>query len=58
MLQIQAHKQQRKGFSSFYSWLYIIKGAMKIRCVGVVVVMLIFVTALSIYQAFMQLSTT
>ena len=39
---IQAHKQQRKGFSSFYSWLYIIKGVVEIRCVGVVVVMLIF----------------
>ena len=24
-MHIQAHKQQRKGFSSFYSWSYIIK---------------------------------
>ena len=41
-MHIQAHKQQRKGFSSFYSWSYIIKGVVEIRRVGVVVVMLIF----------------
>ena len=40
-MHIQAHKQQRKGFSSFYSWSYIIKGVVEIRCVGVVVVMLV-----------------
>ena len=28
-MHIQAHKQQRKGFSSFYSWSYIIKGVVE-----------------------------